>query len=466
MSPAPPPSLWLAQAPAQSARPALPGDRDVDVAIVGAGYTGLWIAWYLKQRAPGLSIAVLEAGQAGHGASGRNGGWLMAEISGEAALLGALDGEARESARRVITGIVPEVAGFLEAQSVDCHFHAGGGLFAAARYPGQGQWLREELARYHAAGHSEADYRWLEPAELAARLRIRRPFGAIFTPHIARIQPALLALGLAQRVESQGVPIYEGTRVTGLSPGVLQTDRGRVRAAVRVLAMEGSNSDIAAWRSLLLPIQSRIVCTEPLTPEQWAEVGLAQGEVFADASPLVTYGQRSADDRLVFGGRGSYRFGGLPQADFSADGRAFARVERLLRACFPQLRELAITHRWGGNLGVARAARPHAVYDRDSGLATAGGYTGEGVGASNLMARSLVDLILDRDTELVHAPWSHRGDPRRVLRPWEPEPLRYLGYTSLGGLLAWQEHSHARGDAGWRSRLADRGVALLGGLMH
>jgi glycine/D-amino acid oxidase-like deaminating enzyme len=431
-------SLWMQDKVLPPVTP-LPGDRRYDVAIVGGGYTGLWTAWYLKTLAPELAVSVLEAHICGFGASGRNGGWMMAALEGEHKLLAGVGGEQGRAVLAAIKGILPEVESVLASAGIDCDYRRGGGLFAAARYPEQARSQREQLAGLHSLGYDVDDYRWLEADELSARLAIHHPLGAIYTPHIARIQPASLVLGLAAAVRDLGVDIFEQTRALSMDDKVIHTDRGVVAAATRVLAVEGFSYGLPDHRRRVLPVQSRIIATEPLSADLWSQLGLAKAEVFCDASPLITYGQRNADDRLVFGARGTYEFGGRPRSDFSGQQGAFESVHRLLLACLPQLAGVPISHRWGGTLGVPRAGTPHAVYDPLTGSATAGGYQGEGVGAANLMARTLADLILARKTELVSMPWAHRAPLASALRRWEPEPLRWLGYKATSLSLVAQE---------------------------
>lgn len=454
-------SLWMAQAPPGRLRAPLQGEARADVVIVGGGYTGLWTAFYLKTLDPALDVCLLEARYCGYGASGRNGGWLMAALEGETTLLASLEGERRREVQACIHGILPEVAAVIERYGIDCDFHQGGGLYAAARYPRQAQIQQYYLARLRAVGVGEEHACWLDAGGLAERLRIRAPFGAIFTPHIARIQPARLVLGLARVVESLGVRIHERSAVSRVVEGAVETAAGRVAAPRIVLALEGYSAALRPVRGRVLALQSRIVATEPLAESRWAEIGLRDREVFCDASPLVTYGQRSPDDRLVFGARGTYRFGGGPRSEFPFDDPTFHPVERLMRDCFPQLSDVAITHRWGGTLGVARSGRAHAVYDPATGLGTAGGYLGEGVGASNLMARTLADLVLERSTALAGMPWAHMGGLADSLRRWEPEPLRWLGYKATDLARKAEEAVYSREAPDWQQRLASLTSAAL-----
>mgnify|MGYP002719388967 FL=1 len=203
-------SLWMDQLDDPLvARPSLAHDLDVNVAIIGAGYTGLWTAYYLKRQAPELKIAIIEAQTAGFGASGRNGGWLMGNLLGEDRLLAGLSAQQRRASFDLLHGIPDEVARVLSREGIDCDYRKGGVLYCAARYPEQEGSLRRYLDTLHAQGLTEADYRWLSPQQLAEQIRIAKPYGGIYAPHVATINPAKLVRGLARVVESMGVTIYE-----------------------------------------------------------------------------------------------------------------------------------------------------------------------------------------------------------------------------------------------------------------
>jgi glycine/D-amino acid oxidase-like deaminating enzyme len=193
-------SYWAEQPPLTASSSALDHDRDYDVAIVGGGFTGLWSAYYLKQQRPELSVCVLEAHVCGFGASGRNGGWLMSALEGEAKLIDALEGESRDAALGFIHGIGGEVAAVLKRHGIDCDYHHGGGIYAAARYPEQEKIQRDHLKHLMSTGHNSDDYRWMDARELSERLHIHNPIGGIYTPHVARIHPRKLVQGLLEVV--------------------------------------------------------------------------------------------------------------------------------------------------------------------------------------------------------------------------------------------------------------------------
>ncbi len=456
-------SLWMDQLDESlTARPTLTADLHADVVIIGAGYTGLWTAYYLKRQAPQLRIVVLESEIAGFGASGRNGGWLMGNLLGQDNLLAEQSSAARKQAYDLLHGIPDEVASVLQREQIDCDYRKGGVLYCAARYPEQLSSLQSQLAEYRALGLDESDYRWLTPVDLAKQLQLRNAYGAIHTPHCATIQPAKLVRGLARCVTAMGVELYEQSRVTDWQSGLVRTATGSVRADWIVPAVEGYAASLPPLGNHQLPVQSLMVATEPLSKEIWADIGLEHGQAFSENSRQVTYGQRTADDRLVFGARGGYRFGGKLRDDFnlSEDERDLRRY--LFSELFPQLKNVRITHAWGGNLGMARRFRPHMLVDRANGIALAGGYGGEGVGASNLGGRTLADLILGQQSELTAQPWVLGEQPISRLPSWEPEPLRWLGYNAIIQSFVHEDRVLADpNSAPWRRQLASGLAATM-----
>lgn len=460
-------SLWMDQLDEPLApQPRLQAERHADVAIIGAGYSGLWTAYYLKRQAPQLRIVVLEAEIAGFGASGRNGGWLMGNILGEDRLLAGLPAEARRASFDLLHGIPDEVARVTEREGIACDLRKGGVLYCAARYPEQLSGLQAYWQHLRGLGLGENDYRWLEPAELAEQLRVANPYGALFSPHCATIQPARLVRGLARCVDAMGVELYEQSRVIDWQPGWVRTEGGSVSADWVVPAVEGYAAELPPLGRHQLPVQSLIVATEPLPAEVWAEIGLERGQAFSEASRQVTYGQRSADDRLVFGARGGYRFGGRLRTDFNLteDERELRRY--LFGELFPQLRDVRLTHAWGGNLGMARRFHPHMLRDTRNRIALSGGYGGEGVGASNLGGRTLAALILGQDNELTQQPWVYRDSRLERLPGWEPEPCRWLGYNAI--IQSFVHEDRVLADphsAPWRRRLAQGVAGFMEGFM-
>jgi glycine/D-amino acid oxidase-like deaminating enzyme len=450
-----------------AARAALEHDLDVDVAIIGAGYTGLWTAYYLKRQAPGLNIAIIEAQTAGFGASGRNGGWLMGNILGEDRLLAGLSPEQRRASFDLLHSIPDEVELVIEREGIACDYRKGGVLYCAARYPEQEASLRRYLDDLYRQGLTESDYRWLSPEQLAQQIRVAKPYGGIYAPHVATIHPAKLVRGLARTVENMGVKIYENSPVTQWQSGSLRTAKASVRCRWIVPAVEGYATTLPPLGRYQLPVQSLIVATEPLSAATWDEIGLNRGQAFSESSRQVTYGQRTADNRLVFGARGGYQFAGKLRNDFDLTTNEVELRRYLFGELFPQLKNVRITHAWGGNLGMSRRFKPHMLCDHASGIALSGGYGGEGVGASNLGGRTLADLILERDTELVHQPWVMPQGGLDSLKAWEPEPCRWLGYNAIIRSFVHEDQTLANpATSPWRRKLASGVAGFMEGFMH
>ncbi|HYJ74173.1 MAG TPA: FAD-binding oxidoreductase [Kineosporiaceae bacterium] len=409
-------------------RPALDGDLEVDVCVVGAGFTGLWTAYSLLTADPSVRVAVLEAEIAGFGASGRNGGWCSALFPASAAALSRRHGrDAALALRRAMNATVTEVGRVVDAEGIDAHWRQGGTL-VLARTPVQLERARAGVAA-DAAFDGVDGLRLLEAGEARERIGATRVLGATFTPHCARVHPARLVRGLAHAVERRGGTIHEGTRAERIMPGPrprVETARGTVRADVVVRATEAWTAQLPGSGREVVPVYSLMVATEPLPASFWATAGLAAGETFSDHRHLIIYGQRTADGRLAFGGRGApYHAGSRVEPRFDRDAGVFAGLRRTLTDLFPGLHGHAFTHAWGGPLGIARDWHAGVGLDRPTGIAWAGGYVGDGVGASNLAGRTLADLILGRDTGLTRLPWvGHRS------RRWEPEPLRWLGVNA------------------------------------
>ncbi|MDG6108411.1 FAD-dependent oxidoreductase [Dactylosporangium aurantiacum] len=447
-------SFWMSVLPSVPPRAPLPGDVDADVAIVGAGYTGLWTAYYLAKADPALRVVVLEAETAGFGASGRNGGWCSALFPRSVPALARTHGlDAALALNAAMESTVDEVGRVAAAEGIDCDY-AKGGTVVLARSAVQLERARREVAEAQELG---IDLRLLSAAEATERVGATSVLGGTYTPHCAAIQPAKLVRGLADAVERLGVRLYERTPVTAISAGRADTPHGTVRAPIVVRATEGFTPRLPGLRRAIAPVYSLMIATEPLPASFWASAGLAHRETFSDHRHLIIYGQRTADDRLAFGGRGApYHFGSAVSPSFDASPRVFAELRRVLVELFPALGDAEIGHTWGGPLGIARDWMASVGLDPVTGLAWAGGYVGDGVGTSNLAGRTLADLIRKVDSPLVGLPWVGHRSPR-----WEPEPLRWLGVNTTLRVMTGADASESR--TGRPSRRAALMARVLGG---
>jgi len=426
-------SFWHDSVPGSlTPRAALQHDEQADIAIIGAGYTGLWTAYYLKQQQPSLRIILLESEIAGYGASGRNGGWCSAFLSNIERWF-ADPGHRAGAVRlqKLMFDTVREVGEVAQRESIDCHYEHSGALEVAVN-PAHLQRLKAELASARDLGFGEDDFRPLTAAETTQRINIDGALGGLLISHCAAIHPARLARGLAVALEKMGVKIFEQSPVLSVDGRVVRTPHARVTAETVILATEGYSRDLPGLKRRLVPMHSMMVATEPLSPEQLHGIHFQQRFVFGNYDRMVTYGQVTADQRIAFGCRGMYRFGSAITHRFAAGDPCFDFIRNTLVRFFPALKGIAFTHAWGGSMGVSRRLSPSVNYDPRTGQAWAGGFFGNGVGATHLAGKTLADLVLRQDTERVHTPWVNPLDDRKK---WEPEPLRWLGISAMAKLM-------------------------------
>jgi glycine/D-amino acid oxidase-like deaminating enzyme len=424
----------------------LPASTDADVCIVGAGYTGLWTAYYLKRADPGLRVIVLEAAFAGFGASGRNGGWVTAALPGSRAQYakGPRGAEGARALEQALRDTVDEVVRVCAAEGIDAGLVKGGTL-AVATSPAQDARLRERIDRERAWGDGDDVVSYLDRDALSKRLTVAGGLGALFSPHCARIQPAALVAGLADAATRAGAELYEATPVTAIEPGRARTAFGDVRARHVLRCTEGFTARLPGQRRRLLPMNSAMIVTEPLSDAAWESIGWDGCETLGDEAHAYMYAQRTADGRIALGGRGvPYRFGsGLDDRGAVAPGTADS-LARILRQMFPAAASadaapVKIAHAWCGVLGVPRDWCAAVNLDQATGLGWAGGYSGHGVAAANLAGRTLADLVRGAGSPLVTLPWVGHRSPS-----WEPEPLRWTGVRSLYALYRAADRLESR----------------------
>ena len=450
-------SLWHDTIDDIAPRPALATDLEVDVAVVGGGYTGLWTAYHLVTADPTIRVAVIEKEVAGFGASGRNGGWCSALFPASLRRMAAEGGrDAAVRMQHLLHDTVADIGRIAEKEGIDCHFDQGGYL-SVARNPAQLERVRDEVSEHREWGFGEEDHRLLDAHEVSAIAGVRDALGGSFTPHCAAIHPARLVRGLADAVERRGVVIHERTAAVDVGSRRVVTAHGTVRAEHVVLATEGYTPTVAGRRRAIAPVYSLMTATEPLPDDTWAQIGLEKRTTFADNRHLTIYGQRTRDGRIAFGGRGApYHYASKVSPRYDRDERVHAALQRILLELFPVLEGVTFTHAWGGNLGVPRDWFPSVRHDRRTGLAFAGGYVGDGVATSALAGRTLAAMIRGDDPDdLASLPWAGRTS-----RSWEPEPLRWLGVNAVTALMTSADWSERR--TGRPSRAASAFWAALG----
>jgi glycine/D-amino acid oxidase-like deaminating enzyme len=443
-----------AAGPIGPSRPPLPGAGQADVVVVGAGLTGLWAAYALRRLAPQRSVTVLEAEHVGFGASGRNGGWLSHLVPGNRARYatgpGGTGGAARLQAA-MVAGI-DEVLATCTREGIDADQHRGGNLVVATTPAGLHR-LHEVRAADLRYGLGAEQSELLDARHTRERVDVHGAVGGLLHPMVARVDPAKLVTGLAAAVERLGGVIHERTLVKAVAPGRVQTSRGELAAGSVLVCTEGYGGPMLGRRSII-PINSSMIATEPLAGSDWQRIGWAGRECLSDAAHTFVYAQRTADDRIAIGGRGRpYRFGSGIARRGETHPRTVAELLGRLATFFPGV-SFGVAHAWSGVLGVTRDWCATVRYDPGRGIGLAAGYAGHGVTAAHVAGRTLADLVLERDSDLVRLPWvGHRS------RRWEPEPLRWLGVTASLRMMAGADDAEAR--TGRPSRRA----ALLGRLL-
>jgi glycine/D-amino acid oxidase-like deaminating enzyme len=448
------PAWWLEQAlAAEEPRPAPPlaGDLDVDVAIVGGGYTGLWTALALRERAPELRVAVLEAEICGAGPSGRNGGFIHGYWASLASLRSVLDDAAAVRLAEAASAIVPGVRAFAEGRGEDVWLREGGMLMVSAA-PAQDAAIDRAVAAAVAVGRSDQAVA-LSRDELARRVASPVFRRGVFFPDGATVHPGLLVRALRRAALDAGVELYERTPVRRVRDGVVEADGGVVRAGEIVLAM---NAALTGWSPAsrnLTNFGSYIVLTEPV-PELVEQIGWTGGEAIMDARMFLHYFRTTNDGRVLMGsGSGPIGRGGRVDDRFSRDRPTAERAEAGLRRLLPGLAGARVERAWGGPIDVSADHLPFFATKPGTRIHYGAGYSGHGVGPSWLGGRILASLALGADDEWTRLPLATRTVPRLP-----PEPLRRLG----GGLVRRSIMAcEAAEEQGRRPSLAARAGAAL-----
>ena len=424
-------SFWYADIGLpQTRRPALPGDTVADVAIIGAGFTGLWTAYYLMKAAPHLKVVVVEKEFAGFGASGRNGGWCMGTFAWNH------ERYARDTSRAAVLDMVKalettveEIAAVCRTEGIDADILPTAEMMVATN-PAQMARLSSEVAHHQAWGNGHR-VRALSAAEVSQRISVPGVLGAMTLSGMTRVQPAKLVRGLAEAAERAGAVIHEGTEVLSYAKGQIVTAQGRVTAPIILRCTEGFTATIPGRKREWLPLNSAQIATVPLPPEVWAKIGWDGHELIGDLNNAYCYCQRTREGRITVGARGvPYKFGSKMDKNGTPDPETIRRLTEVLHRHFPEAAAYPIDHAWCGVIGVPRDWCATVGLDRETGLGWAGGYVGVGVSTSNLAGQTLADLALGKTTALTKLPWVNRR-----VRKWEVEPFRWLGVHLMYRLL-------------------------------
>ena len=451
-------SWWLREALRAEGDPApapqLAESLDCDVAIVGGGYTGMWTAYDLTERAPGTRIVVLEQDICGGGPSGRNGGFVHGWWDQLPLLVDLHGRDAALELARASEMAVRQIGEFCDRHGVDAWFTPAGYLQASASPAQDDEWSRAaEVCRE--LGVPDA-YVPLSAEEVQSRCALPRFRSGVLMPSGATVQPAHLARGLRRVLIERGVVIHEGTRVLRLEPGKpvrLRTDSGEVRAEQVVLGMNAWAAGWPGFRTRLMTWASYIVLTEPI-PDRLEEIGWTGGEAITDSRFTIHYFRTTRDGRIAFGaGVGAAGYGGAIGRVFTEDRAAVSRAAAGFRHLFPMLADVRLDDAWGGPIDISSDRLP-AIGSRHGGrVHFAHGYSGNGVGPARLAGRILAALVDGGSDPIAQLPIVGAR-----ARRFPPEPFRYIGARMIREALVRKDEAE---DQGRRPGMLTRAVTRL-----
>jgi glycine/D-amino acid oxidase-like deaminating enzyme len=441
---------WLDEAGKVEPLAALDGTVDADVVVIGGGYTGMWTAWHLLEA--GAKVALLEGGVCGHGPSGRNGGFCESMWLSGPGLRERFGDLAARALLEASSDSVTFIGDWCESQGVDAWFEQSG-YMCVSTAPAFDDVGREAVAAAAALGapHRVID---LTGAEVRARCDSALFRRGVLIPDFATLQPARLALGLRRRLVERGALVFERSRVKRLVRGAdapaagrpggvfAETAGGRVRAPAAVLAMGSAVRAIRELRGRLTVTSSHIVLTEPV-PDVIEEIGWTGGECITDGRTLLHYFRTTPDDRILLGwGGGRLAYGSRLDGRVEVDPEIAAETHAALLRLFPALAGRRITHAWGGPIDVSPSHIPQIGTLPGAPVHFAFGFTGNGVGPTQMAARALASLALDRRDEHTRLPIVEAGPGALV----PPEPLTWLGGSMVRSALIRKERAAENGE--------------------
>ena len=411
--------------------PFAPTTSSFDIAIVGGGFSGLWTAHHLLSNQPGLSVAIIDAQQPGFGASGRNGGWCSAfSPMSLQAIAGSSNRESAKALQMALIQSVDEIGEFISEQGFNCGWQKAGTLSFASNNA-QFKRLEETISTFREFNFDEGFISLLTPEEASRRVHVADTLGATYSPHCAALHPGKLVDGLVKHLIRGGVQFFGSTVVKDIQPQRLtaRTPQGEVQILANwiVRATEGFTARMHQYRRDSAPLYSYMIATEPLSSSQWDDIGWSNRETVSDGRNLLIYAQRTADDRIAFGGRGApYKFASRIGSKFDTNASIHTLIEQSMRDMFPAIGDTPVSHRWGGALGVHRDWFTTANINHETHIATLGGYVGDGVAFSYVAANEVALSISARERATAPLPIVNHVSPR-----WEPEPLRWIGVNAL-----------------------------------
>ncbi len=432
-------SFWLATYGDYLPNSPLMGDIKVDIAIIGAGYTGLSTAYNLCKDDQGISVAVFEGEVVGFGASGRNGGFSMTLFGLEPAVTKALFGHQRTiEAHRYMERSVDYVDQLVKKSNIQSDYWYPGFLRAATT-PGYVKRIQHDLDILTSMGIS--GLAWIEADPIKNEVNSPRFLGGWWEPRSGLLNPAKQVRELKRLALEFGAQIYEETPILEIQRHtnyILKTPKGDVTANKVIFATNAYSHLIPQLKRKQVPAFTHMVVTEPLTQAQLDVIGWKNRQGIEDARNLVHYFRLSIDNRIVMGGSDvSLAYGGNMEYDLNP--HTFADLERDIVWLFPHLKGIQITHRWGGPVSVPIQMAPAIGFLGDERAIYSLGCVGHGVSMTHLNGRTLADLALERKTDLTDVWFVNRS-----VIPWPPEPIRMIASQAIRGYLRLEDRIFER----------------------
>jgi glycine/D-amino acid oxidase-like deaminating enzyme len=413
----------------------LQSDLEVDVAIIGGGFTGLSTAYHLKKDQPGMRIAILESDLIGFGASGRNGGFNMTLFGLTLSITAFRFGKTKATeAHHYMERAVDLLRDLVAELKLDCDYEHPGFLRVATSEKYKKR-IQHEIELAHALGLQGIE--WLEKDQVQAEVRSPMYMGAWWEPRCGILNPAKLSWSWAETLRPMGIHIYEATPVTEVSKGpqkiTLATPKGQVRADKVVFATNAWSHFFPKLRSKQIPVWTHIVITEPLSDAQYREIGWQHRQGIEDARNLVHYYRLTADNRIVMGGRDVSVSTGYDM-DKDHNEEIFEELRNDVREIFPPLKDINFSDAWGGPVSVPLDMAPALGYLGDKRVVYSLGCVGHGVSLTHLNGQTVRDLVLERQTDLTDVFFVNR-----TTIPWPPEPLRALTIKAIVGYMHFED---------------------------
>ena len=406
-------SLWRGQAPI-NLRKSVTSNNALDIAIIGGGFSGLWSAYHLKQIQPSLKIAIFEQNYVGFGASGRNGGWASAEYpTSNTRVIKEHGLRVYQNLRSALTQSIDEIGQIAQSNKWQIEYAKGGALVFATN--------EAQLTRISTEVNDEHNF--LNQSQASELLNIAGIKGGIFTPHCAALNPFKLTQELAKHLESLGVEIFENSKVEQITNKQILVNGYAIKCDTSIRATEAFTA--RKWiANQQIPIYSLMVATKPLSADILSQIRNSQRATFQEACHLITYAQITGDNRLAIGGRGvRYKLFSRLSDRSEVDNRMHNALQRRALKWFPQLHGTKFEYRWGGPVALTRRWQCYLNYDQSTGRAALGGYVGDGVTLSYLVAKNLaleINNIKTSDLPFIN----------QKIGRWEPEPIRYFAVNA------------------------------------